>query len=78
MTSSSFHHYSENAMNGLRPASAFLIQFRTAGDPLKDKLAGRIEHVASGKTANFDSIHDLPELLREMLEESCGIDADGF
>ena len=78
MTSSALCHYSENAMNGLRPASAFLIQFRTDGDPLKGKLAGRIEHVASGKTANFDSIHDLPDLLRQMLEESCWIDANGF
>ena len=63
-------HYSENAMNGLQPASAFLIQFRTDADPLKGRLAGRIEHVASGKTANFDSVLDLPELLRQMLNEA--------
>jgi hypothetical protein len=63
-------HYSENAMNGLRPATAFLIQFRTDGDQLKGRLAGRIEHVASGKTANFDSVLDVPELLRQMLKEA--------
>jgi hypothetical protein len=63
-------HYSENAMNGLRPATAFLIQFRADADELKGRLPGRIEHVASGKTANFASVLDLPELLRQMLSEA--------
>jgi len=73
-----FHHYSENAMNGLQPASAFLVQFRTGADPITGKLAGRIEHVASGKTANFDTIHDLPELLRQMLQDSHQLNPGGL
>jgi hypothetical protein len=70
MTSPVLHHYSEIAMNGLHPASAFLVQFRTDTDPAAGKLAGRIEHVVSGKTANFMSVEDVPELLRQMLKET--------
>jgi hypothetical protein len=65
-------------MNGLIPASAFLVQFRAEAVSGGGKLAGRIEHVASGKTANFRSVEDLPMLLRQMLEEARGEDADQF
>jgi len=34
------------------------------------KLAGRVEHVASGRTATFESVKELPELLRQMLEDA--------
>ena len=77
MTSCDLRRYSENAMNGLLPASAFLVQFRAEADYGTGKLAGRIEHVVSGKTANFISIEDLPGLLRQMLKDSCGEEAGG-
>lgn len=68
MTSYSNCRYSRDAMNGLRPDTAFLIQFRTNADPATDKLTGRIEHVASGRTETFESLKDLPTLLQRMLK----------
>jgi hypothetical protein len=56
-------------MNGLNPGNAFIIQFRTESNSGAVKLAGRIEHVLSGKTTNFDSLNDLPGLLLEMLRD---------
>jgi hypothetical protein len=57
-------------MNGLQHASAFVIQFRAGPDVHAGRLAGRVEHVASGRTAHFQSVHELPELLRRMLNEN--------
>ena len=51
----------------LQYANAFVIQFRAGAG--FTKLAGRVEHVASGKCAVFQSIDDLPQLLRQMLRE---------
>ena len=51
----------------LQYANAFVIQFRAGAGFAK--LAGRAEHVASGKSAVFQSIDDLPQLLRQMLRE---------
>jgi len=53
-------------MKQLRHANAFLVQFRAAGAGAA-QLPGRIEHVASGLTATFDSIEELPEILLIML-----------
>jgi len=77
MTSYSSRRYSQHAMNGLHPGSAFIIQFRTDSNPGAVKLAGRIEHVTSGKTATFESLHDVPELLLQMLRDSQHADAGG-
>jgi hypothetical protein len=68
MTLYSTGRYFQHAMNGLHAGSAFIIQFRT--DPGAVRLAGRIEHVVSGKTATFESLHDVPELLLQMLKDS--------
>lgn len=56
-------------MKTLQHGNAFVIQFRTDAD-LSGELAGRVEHVASGRTANFHSVQDLPDLLRRMLTEA--------
>ncbi|HEY4053382.1 MAG TPA: hypothetical protein VGL74_06555 [Terriglobales bacterium] len=69
MTSYSNGRYSQGAMNGLNPGNAFIIQFRTESNSGAVKLAGRIEHVLSGKTSTFDSLNDLPRLLLEMLQD---------
>jgi hypothetical protein len=70
--------YSQPAMNGLHTGSAFIIQFRTDSNPGAVRLAGRIEHVSSGKTETFESLKDVPRLLRRMLKESRRTDSDGF
>jgi hypothetical protein len=53
---------------GLQYANAFVIQFRAAGDLEEDRFSGRVEHVASGRTATFRCIEDLPQLLLKMLK----------
>lgn len=54
-------------MNRLQHVSAFLIQFRGAAEDDSQQFPGRIEHVASGRTANFESIEELPQLLLKLL-----------
>jgi hypothetical protein len=56
-------------MKELQPASSFVIQFRKDGDGTHGKFSGQIEHIASGNTAKFRSMDDVPELLRRMLRE---------
>jgi hypothetical protein len=58
-------------MTGLQHASAFVIQFRTGKGAVTGKLAGRVEHVMSGCTETFQSVEELPELLRQMLKKHC-------
>jgi len=79
-TSLEYHHYfttslcgcgySQFTMKLLQQSSAFVVQFRTKERRSDEQLAGRVEHVASGKTANFESIHELPELLLMMLSDT--------
>jgi hypothetical protein len=54
-------------IKGLLPASAFVIQFRSPMEVGADRLSGRVEHVASGRTANFLSLEELPQVLLTML-----------
>jgi hypothetical protein len=51
----------------LQQITAFLIQFRAIPEDESTLLPGRIEHVLSGSTSNFDSVEEVPSLLREML-----------
>ena len=55
-------------MNGLQHTKAFVVQFRDSTGPRAGKLPGRVEHVASGNTATFQSVEELPLLLRQMLK----------
>ena len=67
MTRKQSRRYSQGVMRGLQHARAFVIQFRSADEHDAARLAGRVEHVASGRTATFQSIDDLPQLLVSML-----------
>lgn len=64
-------------MKGLQHTSAFVIQFRGSTDLRADPLPGRVEHVVSGRTATFQSIEELPQLLRKMLTSAPGGDGNG-
>jgi len=57
-------------MKGLQHTSAFVVQFRAGAGAREEQLPGRAEHVASGRTVTFESIEDLPELLRQMLRSA--------
>jgi hypothetical protein len=65
-------------MKGLQHTSAFVIQFRRSTDLRAEHLPGRVEHVASGRTATFQSIEDLPQLLLKMLKSIPSEDTDGM
>jgi len=68
MTAPTADIYSVAAMSGLQHAYAFVVQFRATGDPATGELSGRVEHVASGRMANFDCLEDVPELLLCMMK----------
>ena len=60
----------EIVMRGLQHANAFVIQFRGTAEAHANQLPGRVEHVASGCTATFQSVEELPQLLRKMLQNA--------
>ena len=51
------------------PAQAFVVQFgrETALDT--GRMAGRVEHVVSGKAARFQSVDELMAFMTEVLRE---------
>ena len=52
---------------GTLPAErAFVLHLRGDLDPTHDRLAGRIEHIVSGRTFHFESLQQLVEFLRQM------------
>lgn len=55
---------------GLQYTNAFVIQFRSAAETGANRLAGRIEHVASGRTATFESLEELLQALLRMLKSN--------
>jgi hypothetical protein len=57
-------------MKGRQHNNAFVIQFRDPGSARADLLPGRVEHVASGRTASFQSVEELPQILQTMLKEA--------
>jgi hypothetical protein len=57
-------------MNGLVHANAFVVQFRCPARTSEEQFSGRVEHVASGRTATFQSIEELPKLLLKMLQSA--------
>ena len=57
-------------MKGRQHTNAFVIQFRDSASARADQLPGRVEHVASGRTATFQSVEELPGILREMLKDA--------
>jgi hypothetical protein len=54
-------------MKGLQHANAFVIQFRVADEAATERLSGRVEHVASGRTTLFQTVEELPQILLKML-----------
>jgi hypothetical protein len=62
--------YSRIVTRRLQYANAFVIQLRAPDKNKENRVPGRIEHVASGRIANFQSIEELPQLLLRMLEST--------
>jgi len=57
-------------MSGLQHTKAFVVQFREATEPRAGQLPGRVEHVASGRTATFQFVEELPQILKNMLNSA--------
>jgi hypothetical protein len=54
-------------MNGLQHTGAFVVQFGTNTTVSAGRVEGRIEHVASGETARFESAGQLFAFVDRML-----------
>ena len=61
--------YSQLAMNELQHVGAFVIQFRAGTDFTTGRIAGRAEHVASGRSGHFESVAALVDLIARLLKE---------
>jgi hypothetical protein len=59
-------------MNGLQHAGAFVLQFRAESDFESGRIEGRVEHIASGQTARFDSAAALLAILACLVKEAQG------
>ena len=67
MTDCAGARYSQRAMNGLQHTGAFLVQFRAGSDFYGGRVEGRVEHIASGQSAYFESAAELMILLAGLL-----------
>jgi hypothetical protein len=56
----------------LSPHRAFVVQLREHADVARDQWAGRVEHVASGQAAHFQSLEELLTFIARVLAASTG------
>jgi hypothetical protein len=57
-------------MSGLPHAGAFVVQFRAGTDFETGHVQGRVEHIASGQAARFQSLDELIGTLARLLKET--------
>lgn len=53
----------------LTSRAAFVVQFVAGSDLRAGSVGGRVEHVASGRHARFDSVDDLLRFLGDVLAQ---------
>jgi hypothetical protein len=73
MTVGAGARYSQRAMNGLQHTGAFVVQFRAGSDFYGGRVEGRVEHIASGQSANFNSAAELMILLARLLSSGTSV-----
>jgi hypothetical protein len=56
-------------MTGKQHTEAFVVQFRAGTDVAAGQCDGRLEHVASGRVTHFQSLEELPALLKQWLTD---------
>ena len=54
----------------------FLLRLSDAALPREGVYRGRIEHIPSGRSVRFDSLHKLDEFVQEVLSTESGQDRD--
>ena len=64
-------------MSHCHSAGAFVVQLRTATDFSRGRVEGRVEHIASGRTANFESADELVETLARLWTSALNDHQDG-
>jgi len=57
-------------MNELQHVGAFVIQFRAGTDFSAGQVTGRVEHIASGCSGQFESAGAMVDLLARLLEQA--------
>jgi hypothetical protein len=62
--------YSRLAMNELQHGGAFVVQLRAGTDFSTGRVMGRAEHIASGRSGQFESAGAMLELLARLLEQA--------
>ena len=62
-------------MNELQHVGAFVIQFRAGTDFGAGRVAGRVEHIASGRTGQFESAGALLDVLARLLKEAQSLES---
>ncbi len=63
------------ATGRLDPRAAFVVQFRV-GSRVGGPLAGRVEHVSTGRQIRFSSLEELEAFVGEMLSRVAGGEAE--
>jgi len=57
-------------MAGWQYTNSFVIQFCVDGEIQPELMAGRIEHIASSRTAHFQSLEELLTFINRVLRET--------
>ena len=70
MTSTQGRRYRSGVRNDWSIAGAFLLQLGAGTDIGYGRLVGRIEHVASTRSARFSSLEELLRALQTLLDEA--------
>lgn len=65
-------HRAKSQQASLPTDRAFVVQFTTTTDMHQRRVAGRVEHVASGHSSHFRSLQELWAFIAQMLGEKQG------
>jgi hypothetical protein len=57
-------------MNGFQHSGAFVVQFRAGSDFESGRIEGRVEHIASGESARFNSAAALLAIFARLITEA--------
>jgi len=57
---------------------AFVVQFSRETGTRRGLMAGRVEHLSSGRRARFTTPEELVTVLQTLIDEVCGTSVDRF
>ena len=61
-------------MDGWQSKAAFVVQFRGSTDIRAGRVEGKVEHIASYRSARFHSVDELLAFVASILDESTAAD----